>query len=219
MSKTDTKMVLLNGPAGCGKGIVVNALEGIVEVSSCKDHLIELTAKFFNLSMEVFNHYYLNRDLKETPQEVFAVKFREYLEIKSYLAKPTSEEDLAINGLFKLSAREALIYVSEVVCKPAFGDRYFGKVRASRLESDRNYIDDSCGFVEEIYPLFDVLDQDAILLIRVKGRGDYSGDSRSYIPNGVVKNTIDVENISTEEEYVNTMVKIITEFLLTLKKD
>lgn len=211
MEKVNAKVVLLNGPAGCGKGIVISALDDNLDyhvpIRSCKDHLITLTISFFRLHYAQFMEIYCDREMKEVPREEFAVTQEAYIELMRFLKKPFD-----INGLCKLSIREAMIYVSEFICKPTFGIDYFGVARAEAIEEGQKVIDDSCGFEEELPPLIERVGQENILLIRIKGRGSFEGDSRDYISDGVVDNTVDVENTGDEDEYLNRMVKIIDKF-------
>jgi hypothetical protein len=113
-----------------------------------------------------------------------------------------------------LSIREAMIYVSEVICKPRFGDDFFGRARAAKLIPQLTYIDDSCGFVEELPPLIERVGQDNILLIRIHRDGcTFDGDSRKLISDGVITNTFDVYNNGSLEDYFKKMESIIGGFI------
>ena len=78
MNKVNNSVaILLNGPASCGKGIVVDCLrnQGIdLKVRSCKDHLHKLTMNFFCVPEETYWSIYNNRKLKEKPNEYFRIK-------------------------------------------------------------------------------------------------------------------------------------------------
>ena len=91
------------------------------------------------------------------------------------------------------------------MCKPTFGNQYFGAARAKTIKPNELAIDDSCGFADEIKPTLDKLGKDNVLLIRVRGRGSFDGDSRSYIPDGVVPQTIDVTNATTIDRYLTAI--------------
>ena len=85
--------------------------------------------------------------------------------------------------------RQALIHVSENVCKPKYGRDYFGKLAANRIRAGREIDSLACknivfsdgGFVEEVLSLVDI---DDVVVVRLKGRGSFLGDSRSYLNAG-----------------------------------
>lgn len=217
-----SKIILLNGPKACGKNVAVDRIKWLMEQEGkvvvdrrCKDHLFTLTSTLFKMSMDEFNLHYECRASKESPKTVFSISGYEYNRLAPII------EQIGINPLqrdldkpVKLSVREALIYVSEVVCKPAFGRDYFGTARANSIDPHAMVyaIDDSCGFDDEIDPTLERLGQNQVLLIRIRGRGSFNGDSRNFISNGVVENTIDVHNEGTEEEFLDEISKIALEF-------
>lgn len=118
------------------------------------------------------------------------------------------------NRNVKLSIREAMIFVSEVMCKEKFGLDYFGVARANSVRHAEVIVDGSTGFVEELPPLIEKLGQENILLIRVHRNGcTYDGDSRNYIPDGVIHNTIDIDNNSSLGGYFNQVEEAVQKFL------
>ena len=207
-----SKMLLLNGPRGCGKSQAEMHLRRSscfdFELAPCKEHLYLLTYQMFGLTENEFFNIYHNRALKEVPLPEFKVTRIAYDRLRGVL--PNIPEAYA--DLMELSIRQAMIFVSEVVCKPIFGRDYFGVIRAEGLRDPGNYLDDSCGFAEELPPLIDKLGQDNILLIRIYGRGEFSGDSRGYIPDGVIENTLDVYNTGGEQEYLEQIKSIAQMF-------
>lgn len=205
-----SKIILLNGPKACGKNVAVEEIKNrrFVIDRRVKDHLFVLTASLFRLTMEEFFSVYENRETKETPQEMFSISGYAFNRLAHIIGAKTIQTQCMV----KLSVREALIFVSEVVCKPTYGRAYFGEARADAITDHEFAIDDSCGFDAEIQPTIDKLGQENILLIRVLGRGTFEGDSRSFISNGIVHNTIDVWNAGTEENFVNRMARIATDF-------
>ena len=215
-----SKLILLNGPMECGKNVAVDYIKGYFSKQivdrRCKDHLFELTAKFFRMEMSTFSSYYENREYKETPMEAFAVSAERYNQLMIVLGKPTINAQL-LDRSVKLSVREALILVSEVLTKPTFGKEYFGDARAMSmmLSEDEWAIDDSCGFADEIGPSMDALGQSNIMLIRIYGRGEFNAnDSRGYIPEGVVHNTVDVYNDGTEQKFLGCILDLANEFYM-----
>ena len=210
------KIILMNGPQLCGKNIAVDYLKQFYNLVDrrCKDKLFELIPIIFNIPSERFWEIYNDRDLKEEPLPDFKVTY----EAASALMKVTGEQYIMLDKSYEhcdLSIRQAMIYVSEVLCKPTFGQDYFGKTRADSILPNEISIDDSCGFPDEIEPTIAKLGQENVLLIRIKGRGSFKGDSRVYIPDGVVDNTIDIWNNGsvTEREYLNLVALQVKIFL------
>ncbi len=213
-----SKIILLNGPKACGKNVAVDHIKllthNVVRDRRTKDHLFLATATLFKMSLPEFFTHYTCRDTKETPKTEFAICAAEFNKLapiikeEAYMFPPTFCE----GELAKLSVREALIYVSEIVCKPAFGRDYFGTARADSIGYNEWAIDDSCGFDDELPPTIEKLGMDNVMLIRIHGRGSFEGDSRSYINDEVVTNTIDVYNTRTEEEFLEEVGKIALDF-------
>lgn len=210
-----SKIILLNGPKACGKNVAVDRIKDLsskeVIDRRCKDHLFTLTAAFFKMTMEEFNEHYECRETKEEPKSEFSVTPKAFNKLAPIISQPTMPE---FSRSMMLSVREALIYVSEVICKPTFGRNYFGVVRAEAIDVDSNEwsIDDSCGFDDEIAPTTIRLGMDNVMLIRIYGRGSFEGDSRSYINNGVVDNTVDVYNTDTEELFLREVSDLALDF-------
>lgn len=217
------KIILLNGPIACGKNVAVDRIKDIMSPllvldRRCKDHLFDLTPQFFCMANEDFFNIYNSRQIKETPMKEFEVSVRAYNALAPIIGKTTFSERLVGDQKIKLSVREALIYVSEIICKPTFGEDYFGVARArsigtsGHLISGELSIDDSCGFAEEIQPTIDKVGMENVMLIRIHGRGSFHGDSRNYVPNGYVDNTVDIINDSDEETFLQEISEAAVKF-------
>jgi len=208
------KMILLNAPAKSGKDVVIKHLQesGIpLQYAECKDKLHDLVQEIFNIDFERYWEIYDDRSLKEIPLPEFTVNLyaTEFIALSELF-----QRDLGLSGKLQLSIREAMIYVSEILIKPRFGEDYFGKSRMFKMDHDGVWVDGSAAFVEELTPLIEEIGQPNILLIRVRREGyTFEGDSRSYIPDGVIVNTADVENNGTEQEYFDKVEEIVREFL------
>lgn len=219
MTKT---CVLLNGPTLSGKGIAVNHLMGLMggETISCKDHLHELVMKMFNVAPRHYWQLYSNREYKELPTPVYRVTMnsKEHDKcVKMFGPIDYSAIDrCSVGDTVNLSPREVLIYVSECLMKPRFGGDYFGQVRAQKVVASKEEIiyDDSCAFVAELQPLIEEVGQENILLVRIHRAGyTFAGDSRNYIPDGVITNTVDVENEEgREDDYLDKIFNVVSEF-------
>lgn len=222
------KLILMNGPKGIGKDSALAHLEFSRGLSltylECKDHLHELTQLLFGVDKEIYESIYFDRELKEKPHEAFRIATSEVHKLIPWF--PALSDTLTsgfydLDEDFYLSVREAMIYVSEVVCKPAFGKQYFGEMRAKAIReftsdspsTSEIIVDGSCGFTEELEPLKKVMPDEDVLLLRIRRNGkDFGEDSREYIPDGVIANTVDVYNNGTEEEYNNKIYEIVTNF-------
>lgn len=150
------KAILFNGPPSSGKDTVCNFLMSNFNCNhtSFKKKLIEIALCVSNLSKKEWDSIY-TRDLKEIPDKRLA----------------------------GMSPRQFLIDISENFIKPKFGKNYFGIMAAKNLEHGINVFSDS-GFLEEIEPIIEEIGKPNILVIRIQREGfDFSGDSRSYLPN------------------------------------
>lgn len=170
------KLVLLNGPAGCGKDTVghiirqhFNSLRkpemfGYETGDPCEcispaDYLKDLTHEMFGLACDTYKY----EKVKNFPHPDFMMKKH-----------------------CMLSPRKAYIHVSERVMKPLFGEDVFSKRLVSRIERQfKNVpliVNTSLGFVDEVRFLVKTYGVENILLIRIKRPGcTFDGDSRQYV--------------------------------------
>jgi hypothetical protein len=205
------------------------------EIISCKDKLYELVQSIFCLTPEQFFTLYEDRSQKEFPRNEFMISIEEVRKLQQHieldLSLPGMEGVLTQNGLYiPLSCRNAMIYVSECVMKVMQGSNYFGVARVnSVLNSSKQIIidDSSAAFnvngeirADEVYPLIDAIGQENILLLRIHRDGcTFEADSRRYVPDGVVTNTIDVYNNTSEEGYLKSTSKIVFDFVNSRLED
>lgn len=229
------KMLLLSGPKLCGKGTLLQEYlsqyeyshDVCVKEAACKGHLYKLVQDIFLVSEERFWEIYNDRELKEVPMPEFSVYLciSDFIELQHIL-----KQDLGQRSNLQLSIRQAMVYVSEVLIKPRLGEDYFGRARMLEInktvkdlnkkygELDYIFYDDSSasfqGSSDELVGLVDYFGEDNILLINIRGRGEFGvGDSRNYHADGTVKHTVDLWNTGTEEEFLDKGCKIIGEFL------
>lgn len=223
-----TKVILLNGPKLCGKDIAITHLKSVgfpFVVREAKDSLHKITQQLFCVSEHRYWEIYNNRDTKELPLPDFHITINS-LELDKLEDILKYSLDGRVGEAFRkdasivlyypidLSVREAVIYVSELICKPRFGEEYFGKARANSIKDREIVIDGSCGFVEELTPLIERVGQNNILLIKIHRDGcNFDGDSRNYIPDGILKNTVSVSNNASEYDYLNRISEIVRSFL------
>lgn len=216
-----SKAILFNAPKLAGKDFAINHLKGVLAsplvTREAKDKLHLLTREFFCLSEQRYWEIYNDRSLKEAPLEEFNIQFdfQDLTHLSAILGYEVDGIQRNPTGYSRnLSIREAMIYVSEVICKPRFGDNYFGIARAKSVLDNEIIVDGSCGFEEELPPLIERLGQDNILLIRVHRNGcTFDGDSRNWIADGVIRNTVDVYNNGSEESYLRQVENIVKGFI------
>lgn len=218
-----SKLIILNGGKGCGKSDLVlyirKILEGKVKVveARCKDRLFTMTADIFGLSTNDFWDLYSDRLSKEMPNPIFTVTPHAYTQLCEFLGVDSIPYiRISISGKIAISLRHALIYVSELVAKPLFGQDYFGVCRANAMEvhSGTLYVDDSAlGSMDEVTPSLERLGERNVMAVRIYGRGDFGGDSRSYLPDGALENMIDVHNDGTLKEYLEGTYTKLEKFI------
>ena len=238
------KMLLLSGPKLCGKGTLLQEClsqyqyshDVCVKEAACKGHLYKLVQDIFLISEERFWEIYNDRELKEKPLPEFRVtlKLSELTQLENLVGELSWGSGVEINWkgtTINLSIRQAMIYVSEILIKPRFGMDYFGRARMETIKNphphikyselcDISYIfyDDSSasfqGSSDELVGLVDYFGEDNILLINIRGRGEFGvGNSRNYHAGGTVKHTVDLWNTGTEEQFLEKGCNIIGEFL------
>lgn len=219
-----SKIILFNSPAKLGKDTAIEYLEdwcGIPLVRrEAKGKLHTLVQEFFCVSPERYWEIYEDRELKEKPLPEFTLILNDY-EIKVLERNfgdvhiEFFQEHIPHLAVCWLSIRQAMIYISEIIIKPRFGSDYFGVARAKAIQEDEIAVDSSTGFVEELPPLIERLGQENILLIRIHREGaTFEGDSRNYIPDGVITNTADVNSVYGKlDEYLEEVKTVVEKFL------
>lgn len=230
-----SKIILFNSPAKLGKDTAIDYLEDWCDVPlvrrEAKGKLHTLVQEFFCVSPERYWEVYEDRELKEKVLDEFKVSFdwQDAEQLETVLGYSLERETVTYrdygydqyqeNYYWKLSIREAMIYVSEVICKPRFGKDYFGIARAKAIQESEIAVDSSTGFEEELPPLIERLGQENILLIRVHREGaTFEGDSRNYIPDGVITNTVDVNSVYGKlDEYLEEVKVVVSKFIGEVK--
>lgn len=148
------KVLICNCPPQTGKDEFVKYLSykyGIAHLEF-KDKLIKLTKMIYDVSDESWNSIYVSGE-KDKPRQEFDGR----------------------------SARQALIYVSEDVIKPKFGESYFGKCAVNNLRIGVNGFSDG-GFYEEMIEVVNHVGKENALIIRIDKEGRcFKDDSRGYV--------------------------------------
>lgn len=151
------KVIILNGPAGCGKDTLARAL---VEMGLAKG-VASFKNPMFNIAMAA-----LGQDA-----------YREFLDGYDDRARKEKPEGF-LNGL---SRRQFMIAISEQFIKPVFGDDYFGKYLAGNLpDGDEVFVVSDGGFASEVTPI--VAAGHDVRIVRLHRDGHtFEGDSRGYL--------------------------------------
>jgi len=227
------KMIFFNGPKGCGKNTLIDHIRDFEWLDiSCKLPLYSLVELMFNVEGETFWKIYKDRELKEKPCVDFRVclSHRDLADLVAILGEAAiNSEDVSRDFCFEmdtykvtlnLSVREAMIYVSEVIIKPRWCADYFGKARMRGVMRDGGgllYYDDSAasfnGDAIELNAAIEHFGQENCLLVRIYGRGSFEGDSRGYIPNGVVGNVMEITNDGDLKTFLDSSKERIYKWL------
>jgi|SRR5699024_1995194 len=153
-----SKIIILNGPVSVGKDTIGNALAANYKCipTSFKRPMFEIAASI--LGARAFSKFitaYDDRDQKEQPQ--------------SFLGGKT--------------CREFMIWISETVVKPLFGNQQFGKLMSEHIrlcDEGFCFVCTDGGFPDEVIRL--VEDGHDVTLVRLFMDGKtFDGDSRDYI--------------------------------------
>jgi len=199
------RIILLNGPINCGKGFIakalINRLGGTEQ--EFKEKLYVATSNSFGVDLEWFKGQATDRILKEKRCEKLVLVETEYSTLCKFLGKKPTEKVYP----YCISPREAMIFTSEVLMKPTYGDDYFGIATAKGMVEGNNYVSDS-GFKEEAAVQVEQFGRENVLLIRIHRDGcEFSSqDSRDYINlNDLGVATLDLDNNHDIEEVVNTI--------------
>ncbi|QXV76200.1 putative P-loop NTPase protein [Escherichia phage AugustePiccard] len=152
------KIIILNGPAGVGKDTIGNALHYDYRCiqTSFKRPMFEIAESILGAgAFSKFITAYDDRDQKEMPQ--------------SFLGGKT--------------CREFMIWISESVVKPLFGNQQFGKLMSEHIklcDEGLTFVCTDGGFADEVIQL--VEDGHDVTLVRLFMEGKtFAGDSRNYI--------------------------------------
>ena len=178
------KVILLNAPALTGKDYAARYLKLATggDVKEFKSRIFDIAIAMTGLSHTEFFTIYNNREKKEKPHTKF----------------------------FGKSPREFMIWISEDVCKPEFGQDYFGVVASRGISVIKGAIFSDSGFPIEVAPIAEVVGASNVYVVRFTRGGIKfeSNDSRDFLkececPHGV--NFLDLTNDGTIEEFCNVI--------------
>jgi hypothetical protein len=181
------KVILLNSPPNSGKDFAAGYINGYTGAKHCefKNTLHNIAIAVTGLDEDSYYAIYNDRDKKEQPQPEF----------------------------FGMTPRQMLIWISEDVCKPKFGERFFGMSAANTLDLEYGSVFSDSGFPEEVFPLAERVGAENIYVVRFNRNGStFNGDSRNYLqpcdcPKGV--NFIDMKNDGDIVDFVEDILALV----------
>lgn len=153
-----SKIIILNGPASVGKDTIGNALAANYKCipTRFKRPMFEIAASILgDMAFSKFITAYDDRDQKELPRDFLGGK----------------------------TCREFMIWISESVVKPLFGNQQFGKLMSEHIklcDEGFTFVCTDGGFPDEVIRL--VEEGHDVTLVRLFMDGKtFVGDSRDYI--------------------------------------
>lgn len=151
------KIILLNGPPRVGKDAAASILLDCLPGSvhvKFAEPLRRALPALFGLSESTWRDLYENH--KDSPSE----------------------------ELLGFSVRNRMIWLSEEVMKPVYGQDIFGHIAVNQiraLEPETVVVSD-CGFTSEVIPLMEWFGAKSICIVRLMRAGyTFAGDSRNYV--------------------------------------
>lgn len=209
-------VVLFNGAPNSGKDESAKMMQNLMGsgvIDTFKESLYVETAKLFNVDLNWLKKVATDRDTKEVKNKKLHLTDGMGMFMKFVMV---------LLGMFMnlgVSPREALIYTSEKYIKPLFGDGYFGKTLAKRIEASKErmfYIPDS-GFIGELKEL--IAAGYEVVVVRLHRDGcTFAGDSRNFLDKATldklgVRHT-DLYNDGTLDDLELKVLNLATDFVL-----
>lgn len=152
------KIILLNAPKGAGKDTVANAICERLEYP----RKASFKAPMFQIALAILGQENFSRFLN-------AYDDRE-------------QKEKGHDFLMGMTCRQFMIWISEEVIKPKFGEKYFGK-RLSDLAKNGEHpvIVSDCGFEQEVIALIEGGHEVKLVRMHRQGFEFDETDSRNYV--------------------------------------
>lgn len=213
-------VVIFNSPKGSGKDVAADFLHSYFQAGkrlAFKDELYKDAAEYFGVSVEDLVEYHSDRNLKETPSEMFPKYQSE--SIKQYLLSILYVIGALIGNKYLMSlgyysSREALIHVSEEAIKPTKGKNYYGLKLVEEIEnsSERFYFVSDGGFFSEATMVAEKGYRVIVAQLERSG-ATFEGDSRSFLSKEDFKEYSNITFTSIDNNgTLDDLYKTITEF-------
>lgn len=172
-----TRVIFLNGPPRSGKDtagqIIVDAVSGARAVKFAHTLKIATHALFAALHGRL-------PSVTESAQSLY-----EFC------------KDEPRDEFFGKTPREAYIAVSELLCKPLFGPKFFGTLLAARIAQQPDvplWVITDSGFADEAQPIIESVGRDNCTLVKMHRKGcTFDNDSRFWLSLGLA-HELDVAN-------------------------
>jgi hypothetical protein len=163
------KVLILNGPPGCGKDTIAKLLCKMAPVlqGEFKEVLYEETAKLLRS---------IGSSFSDDPKDYSITTS----DVRRSNEDRDSKEQPFVGGL---SVRRWLQITSEMVVKKDRGQDYFGVASADRWHSKgTDHVISDCGFIEEVDAVVDRFGAENVYVIRLHREGfSFAVDTRYYI--------------------------------------
>jgi hypothetical protein len=178
------KIILLNSPPDSGKDYAAelfNAMYGCKHMEF-KAPMHKIAQALTGLDEDKYYAIYNDRELKEKVHPLF----------------------------LGFSPRDLMIWISEDVCKPQFGQNFFGEPAATGCDIKNGTVFSDSGFPAEVFPIAERHGAENIIVVRFNRHGsNFGGDSRNYLqpeecPDGV--KFIDLKNDGDIKDFINAIV-------------
>lgn len=204
------KVVVFNAPPRAGKDFAADSciayFKGSFSVgkASFKQKLVELTKLFFKVNSKDWDDRYDKRNPYYIEGDTYSIEWM----------KDVPWGSLELQGRC-LSQREAMIFVSEEVIKPVYGEGAFGTALAESLCKELTFVPDS-GFPLELQPVLDKVGADNVLVVRIRRDGcNFDGDSRNWLLPEMFCEKIkflDIEN-DMSDNFMDNLLMEVTEWV------
>tara|TARA_Y100000310_G_scaffold326851_1_gene392322 strand:+ start:226 stop:810 length:585 start_codon:yes stop_codon:yes gene_type:complete len=155
------KVVILNAPPNSGKDVAAQCMTGLLGKHNIPSVHCEFKDKAHSIAMEL---------LSLTPDEYYSIYNNRELKEKVH------------SKFFGMSPRNFLQWVSEEVCKPMFGQDYFGKAAARLVGDGHLSVFSDGGFLSELLPIIKKVGAGNVHIVRFARQGcTFKGDTRDFI--------------------------------------
>lgn len=214
-----TKLIILNAPPKSGKDSSAKYVEkkfpsGMINLVSFKKPLFDMVLSFFSIDRDEFFRCYNDSKLKEVPHKDLKITDKAYV----HLCRVNGVSTLSYGGgyhssdMVSISPRNAMIYISECVAKPTFGDDVFGQHLLPQLKQGVVNLCVDGGFKLEMTPSIELLGKDNVSIVQIhRPNYDFTGDSRKYLPNNLTTHNRVVWNTGTEDDFNESVLKAVQE--------
>jgi hypothetical protein len=194
-----TKLIILNGPPGCGKDSLAN--------------------HYGRISLGLVKHIKFAESLKVMTHRLYNVPNPEdYMQFESIKDEPDYEY------FYGLTPRQAYIALSETYIKPTHGKEFFGVQLVQKMAQCKKkapiqaFSSSDGGLEEELIPVLAYCGASNILVVKIERPGyTFKNDSRSYYSDEFLSK-LGVKSTSLTNKdlkgFLSTGTEILRDFIL-----